>query len=191
MKLSDRDIKKHLELGDINIEDFDINRLQPASYDVLLGYDFMTFDRHCFSAIDPNVDISSYMTKTTLKNKTDFFVLHPNEFALGVTKDHIGVGNKFSAELMGKSSLARLGLIVHTTAGFIDPGNSLNITLEFFNTNSLPIKLYPEMKIGQVIFEELSSEVERPYGSKGLNSKYYGSRTVQISQMHKNYGPTE
>ena len=189
MKLSDRDIKKALKAGKITIKDFDPKRLQPASYDVMLGYDFITFDRHQLTAIDPKEDISKHTTKIELKSKDDYFVLHPGEFALGVTHDFVGVNAEYSCELMGKSSLARLGLIVHTTAGFIDPGNSLNITLEFFNTNSLPIKLYPEMKIGQVVFEELSSPAENPYGSEGLNSKYYGATTVQASQMHNNYKP--
>lgn len=187
MQLSDRDIKKSLKSGEIIIHNFDENRLQPASYDVLLGFDFMVFDRHTLSVIDPREDSSKFMKKVTLKSEDDFFILHPGEFALGSTWDYVGVGSKHACEIMGKSSLARLGLIVHTTAGFIDPGNSLNITLEFVNTNSLPIKLYPKMKIGQVAFFELSSECERPYGSKNLNSKYLNATGVQSSQMHKNY----
>ncbi|MCA9385098.1 dCTP deaminase [Candidatus Dojkabacteria bacterium] len=185
--LSDVDIKKALENGAITIEDFDENRLQPATYDVLLGNQFMTFDRHLTEAIDPKKPVDKFMNKIILDKKDDFFVLHPGEFALGVTHDFIGCDDEHCIEIMGKSSLARLGLIIHTTAGFIDPGNSLNITLELFNTNSLPIKLYPGMKIAQVAFYELSSKAAKPYGHKDLNSKYYGSREVQASQMNKNF----
>ncbi len=187
MQLSDGEIKKALKTGDIIIEDFDENRLQPASYDVLLGNEFMIFDKHKLDIIDPREDVSKYMTKVVLKDEDDYFVLHPKEFALSMTKDYIGVNQKYACEIMGKSSLARLGLIVHTTAGFIDPGNELNITLEFFNTNSIPIKLYPGMKIGQIAFYKLGEPCQRPYGSDGLNSKYYKARTVQGSQMHRNY----
>lgn len=191
MRLSDVDILKALESGDITIENFDQNRLQPATYDVLLGYSFMTFEKHEFAVVDPRQDNSQYMRKHTLKSKDDFFILHPKEFCLAVTHDFVGVGPAYSMELMGKSSLARLGLIIHTTGGFIDPGNSLNITLELFNANSAPIKLYPEMKIGQIAFTQLSSPVSRPYGHKDLNSKYHGSRDVQASSMHKNYKSNE
>ena len=187
MQLSDKDIKKAMEVGDVVIENFDSERLQPASYDVLLGKEFMVFDRHKLEVIDPREDMAKYMKKITIDSEDDFFILHPGEFALGVTWDHVGVSDKLACEIMGKSSLARLGLIVHTTAGFIDPGNKLNITLEFVNTNSLPIKLYPKMKIGQVAFFELTSPCERPYGHKDLNNKYLGARGVQGSEMHKNY----
>jgi dCTP deaminase len=187
MRLSDVDIVKALEAQEITIDNFDPKRLQPASYDLLLGYTFLTFDRHNYEVLDPREDTAKYMTKTTLKSKDDFFILHPHEFALGVTHDFVGVGDKYSMELMGKSSLARLGLIVHTTGGFIDPGNSLNITLEFVNCNSMPIKLYPEMKIAQAAFTKLTSPCEKPYGHKDLNSKYHNSRDVEASQMHKNH----
>ena len=187
MYLSDRDIKEELKKGYIIIEDFDEDRLQPASYDILLGYDFLSFEYEKIDYMDPKSDISKAMRKTTLKSPDDFFILHPHKLALGVSKDYIGVGSRHCFYLMGKSSLARMGLIIHTTAGFIDPGNALNVTLELFNTNSVPIKLYPEMKIGQVAFFELRSECERPYGHKKLNSKYHGSRTVEASKMHRNY----
>ena len=187
MYLSDRDIKEALKTGDIVIEDFDESRLQPASYDILLGYEFLSFEYEKIDFMDPREDIGKAMKKTKLESKDDAFILHPQKLALGVAQDFIGVGARHCYYLMGKSSLARMGLIIHTTAGFIDPGNALNVTLELFNTNSVPIKLYPEMKIGQVAFFELRSECERPYGHDDLNSKYYGSRTVEASKMFRNY----
>lgn len=187
MRLSDRDIKKALKSGAITIEQFDDARLQPATYDVLLGFNFMTFERHSFEIIDPRVDNSKYMKKVELHSEDEFFILHPHEFCLGVTWDYVGVDDSHSMELMGKSSLARLGLIIHTTGGFIDPGNSLNITLELFNANSAPIRLYPKMKIGQIAFTKLSSPCEKSYGHKSLGSKYLNARDVQASEMHRNY----
>lgn len=186
MILSDGDIKKHLAAGDILIEDFDEARLQPASYDVLLGTDFLVYDHQNLSVIDPREDISKFMRKVIVPND-GHFVLQAGEFALGMVADFVGVGPEYAIELMGKSSLARLGLIIHTTAGFIDPGNQLNVTLELFNTNKVAIKLYPGMKIAQICFRKLSSPAEKPYGTKGLNSKYFNARTVQASAMHKNF----
>ena len=186
MSLSDHDILQELKTGGVSISDFDLSRLQPASYDVLLGNEFMVFDTHRLTCIDPREPVNEYMTKVTLADD-ESFVLHPNQFALGVTHDKIGVSDRFACQVMGKSSLARLGLIIHTTAGFIDPGNDLNITLEFVNANSIPIKLYPKMKIAQVAFYELRTPAQKPYGHKDLNSKYLGATTVQASEMHKNY----
>jgi dCTP deaminase len=186
MHLSDIDILEELKKGGVQISNFDPKRLQPASYDVILGNEFMVFDTHKLNCIDPRESVEKYMTRVVL-NDDEEFILHPNQFALGVTYDKIGVNEKFACQVMGKSSLARLGLIIHTTAGFIDPGNNLCITLEFVNANSIPIKLYPKMKIAQVAFYELKTPTERPYGHADLNSKYYGSTTVQASAMHKNY----
>jgi dCTP deaminase len=187
MQLSDKDILDCLESGDIKIQDFDQSRLQPASYDVLLGYEFLVFKSYKLGMIDPKEKVEDSMFKIKLKNKDDFFVIHPNEFVLAVTVDKIGVSNKYACQLMGKSSIARLGLIVHTTAGFIDPGNNLNITLELVNTNNVAIKLYPEMPIGQVAFWELKSPCLKSYGHSSLNSKYFESSTVQASEMWKNF----
>lgn len=187
MYLSDIDIKNALKAGDILIKDFDEKRLQPASYDVLLGHEFMVFDSHKASYIDPREPSEKFMSTVKLKNDEDFFVLHPGDFALAVTDDYFGVGPKYCCHLMGKSSLARLGLIIHTTAGFIDPGNELKATLELFNTNSMPVVLYPKMKIAQIAFCELKTPAEKPYGHKDLGSKYFGNTSVQASQMHKNF----
>jgi dCTP deaminase len=186
MQLSDKDIKQAYNDGAIKIFPYDDKRVQPASYDVLLGNQFMVFDNHTIEVIDPRVSVADNMKTITLTDD-EYFILQPNQFALGVTYDKIGVNGSYAAQINGKSSLARLGLIIHTTAGFIDPGNDLNITLELFNTNSVPIKLYPKMKIAQVTFWLLSTECDKPYGSSGLNSKYLGATTVQASEMHKNF----
>ncbi|MGL4758239.1 MAG: dCTP deaminase [Patescibacteria group bacterium] len=186
MQLSDRDIFYSMMNGEITIDDFDLNRLQSASYDVLLGNSFLTFEKHAISIIDPKSDIGPKMTKVH-KDEQDSFILHPGQFALGVTRDRIGVDASHSCQIDGKSSMARFGIIVHTTAGYIDPGNTLNITLELFNANAVPIILYPGMKIAQVRFYRLTSECLRPYGTKGLNSKYFQSKDVEASRMHKNW----
>jgi dCTP deaminase len=187
MQLSDVDIKRALKNKEIIIRDFDEKRLQPASYDVLLGYEFIVFDNHKKDSIDPKENSTEYTKKVVLESENDYFVLHPNQFALGVTLDYFGVNKKHACQIMGKSSLARLGLIIHTTAGFVDPGNELNATLEFVNVNTLPIKLYPKMKIAQIAFFELKTEAEKHYGHPNLNSKYYKSKGVESSQMWKNF----
>jgi dCTP deaminase len=186
MFLSDIDIKDALQKKDITIQDFDLKRLQPASYDVQLGNEFLLFDKHTLDVIDPLKPLDEFMRKITIA-PDGFFVLHPGEFALTVTKDYFGVGPKYCCHIMGKSSLARLGLIIHTTAGFVDPGNELNATLELFNTNSLPIKLYPGMKIAQIAFCLLKTPAQKTYGDPTLNSKYYKSHHVESSQMWKNF----
>jgi len=185
--LSDQDILQCIESGDIQIDPFDQRRLQPASYDVLLGNEFMVFDNTKAAIIDPKISIHEYTRKVTLRHSGDFIILHPKEFILGVSYETVGVSEKLSCELMGKSSLARLGLIVHTTAGFIDPGNKLKITLEMVNFNTVPLKLYPKMKIAQVAFTRLDTPTKRPYGSPGLRSKYYGATGVQASEMARNF----
>jgi dCTP deaminase len=187
MQLSDIDIKEALLNKKIFIEEFDESRLQPASYDVLLGSEFMVFKSHQIGVIDPKLPVKDFMYKIKLNSPDDYFTIHPNEFVLAVTKDRFGAGAGHAVQLMGKSSLARLGLIVHTTAGFIDPGNVLNVTLELVNVNTVSIKLYPSMKIGQIAFYELKTPAQKPYGHKDLNSKYYSSTTVQASEMWKNF----
>ena len=186
MQLSDKDIKIALKKQRIFIDSFSTDRLQPASYDVLLGNNFLVFDNTSTTFIDPRSPITPKMSKIHCEDEK-CFVLQPKQFALGVTKDKIGVDSLHSCQIDGKSSLARYGLIVHTTAGYIDPGNNLCITLELFNTNSIPILLYPNMKIAQIRFYRLSSPSERPYGTEGLNSKYFNSTDVQASKMHLNW----
>jgi dCTP deaminase len=185
--LSDNDILNGLENKDLIINPFDISQLQPASYDIKLGFEFLVFDNTKVSEIDPKKPVHDFMKKIVLSSENDFIILHPREFILGVSFERIGTNNKYSCQLMGKSSLARLGLIVHTTAGFIDPGNTLNITLEMANFNNVPLKLHPMMKIAQVGFFKLNTPSKKVYGDPTLNSKYYGSKTVQASKMDQNY----
>lgn len=186
MILADRTIKKLLKTGDIKIEPFNEDQLQPASYDVRIGSEFLVFDNTKMSIIDPRTDNSKHMRKV-VATEDEPFILHPGEFALAATDEYIGVGSKHLYILNGKSSLGRLGLIIHATAGFIDPGNELRVTLELMNAATVPILLYPGMKIGQVVFEELTEECERPYGHADLGSKYYKDTGVKGSQMHENF----
>lgn len=186
MILSDKDIKRKIGSGEINIEPFDQSNLQPASYDLHLGNQFKIFKHHKTDIIDTKEPVGDYMEKLEIPNEEPF-VLHPKTFALALINEKTGVDSKHVGRLEGKSSLARLGLIVHATAGFLDSGNNLKMTLELFNASPLPIKLYPGMKIAQMAFEEISSECENPYGSKGLNNKYYGAEEVQESKFYLNF----
>ncbi len=186
MILSDRDIKKELKSKEITIKPYRAECLQPASYDVHLDRHFLVFNTNQNFVIDPR-DISKDLMKKIDITKTEPFILHPGEFALGVLLEETGVSDKLVGRLEGKSSLGRLGLIIHTTAGFLDAGNSLKMTLELFNAGKIPLKLYYGMPIGQMAFEYLSSPCERPYGSKGLNSKYKGDTKPQASKMHLNF----
>lgn len=189
MFLSDVDILAALKKKEILIEDFDPQRLQPASYDVLLGNEFMLFDQNA-GLIDPRKATEKYMRKVFVKDD-DAFTLEAGQFALAMTRDYFGVGAGHCCHIMGKSSLARLGLLIHTTAGFVDPGNELNATLELFNVNSLPMKLYPGMKIAQIAFCTLETPAQKLYGHPELGSKYYKSKTVQGSQVWKNFKTKE
>ncbi len=186
MILSDRDIKKELKAKEITIKPYKAEGLQPASYDVHLDRHFLVFNTNQNFVIDPR-DISKDLMKKIDITKSEPFILHPGEFALGVLLEETGVSDKLVGRLEGKSSLGRLGLIIHTTAGFLDAGNSLKMTLELFNAGKIPLKLYYGMPIGQMAFEYLSSPCERPYGSKGLNSKYLGDTKPEASKMHLNF----
>lgn len=186
MILSDRDIKKELKNREITIKPYKAECLQPASYDVHLDRHFLIFDINRHFVIDPR-DIPGDLMKKIDIAPDEPFILHPGEFALGVLLEETGVSDKLVGRLEGKSSLGRLGLIIHTTAGFLDAGNSLKMTLELYNAGKIPIKLYYGMPIGQMAFEYLSSPCERPYGSKGLNSKYYKDRKPVASKMHLNF----
>lgn len=186
MILSDKTIKRLIKEGDIKIDPFREDQLQPASYDVRIGSEFMVFDNSKTTVIDPRENAETAMRKVEV-SESEPFVLHPREFALAATKEIIGVNEKYLYMLNGKSSLGRLGLLVHATAGFIDPGNELRVTLELFNVATMPILLYPGMKIGQVVFEQLSEPCERPYGHPDLKSKYYKDMGVKGSQMHQNF----
>jgi dCTP deaminase len=186
MILSDRDIIKEQKAGNITLKPFRKDCVQPASVDLHLDKHFLVFDTTKNFVIDPKQPTKELM-KPVVIGPNEPFILHPQEFALGLILEVTGVSEKLVGRLEGKSSLGRLGLIIHTTAGYLDPGNSLKMTLELYNAGRLPIKLHYKMAIGQMAFEYLSSPCERPYGSKGLNSKYYGDTKPVASKMSLNF----
>lgn len=165
MYLVDKDIKKAIEKGDIIIQDFDEKRLQPASYDILLGNKFLISNTESTMAIDPVMKVFPE-TKELIIPDNGFFVLHPGISILGTSVDYFG-SDKYLIHLSGKSSLARLGLIIHNTAGIINPGHFLNITFELCNLNHLPIILRPQMRIGQILFSLLSGKPNKDYKKTG------------------------
>lgn len=186
MILSDRDIKAAVASGEIFIDPYDEANVQPASYDLHLGNEFLVFDNFRNSVIDPKKRLDRAMNPVKV-GEGDHFVLHSGRFALGMVHEATGVSDSMVGRLEGKSSLARLGLIIHTTAGFLDPGNRLHLTLELHNAAEIPILLYPMMPVGQIAFEPLSSPAENPYGSTALHSKYSGDTVPVASQMYKNF----
>lgn len=159
--------------GGFSVTPFLPERVQPASYDVALGNRFRYFKRSVAAAIDP-LDLADNLTGLTEVEPGEPFVLHPGDFALGSTQERVHIGPTIVARIEGKSSLGRLGLVIHATAGWIDPGFEGVVTLELSNQAPLPIKLWPGMLIAQVAFMRLSSMAIRPYGSPGLGSKYQG-----------------
>jgi dCTP deaminase len=190
MLLSDRDIHARIGAGDISLDPWDPAMVQPSSVDVRLDRFFRTFENHRYPHIDPaeeQVDLTR-MIETQGK---DPFILHPGEFALASTLEIVGLATDLAARLEGKSSLGRLGLLTHSTAGFIDPGFSGHVTLELSNMATLPIKLWPGMKIGQLCFFQLSSPAEHPYGSERHGSRYQGQRGPTASRSYLNFHRTE
>lgn len=165
MYLSDNDIHQSVEKGEITLSDFDLQRLQPVSYDILLGNKFEVVKDHSLSAVDPSRGIIPE-TQTIEIPDGEPFVLHPGKTVLGTSKDYFG-SEKYLIQLSGKSSLARLGLVVHNTAGIVNPGHFLHITFELFNAGAVPIILRPGMAIAQITFSEISSELKRNYQDTG------------------------
>ncbi|MFA6521987.1 MAG: dCTP deaminase [Patescibacteria group bacterium] len=185
MILSDKDIKEAMARGDIKIEPFDEKFLQPASVDLHLDRHFLVFDTKTNYVIDPKKPMDDMMKEIAIDDSQPF-VLHPGEFALGLIYETTGVSSKYVGRLEGKSSVGRMGMLIHVTAGFLDPGNSLKMTLELHNTANMPILLYYKMPIAQMAFEELSSACQRPY-SKEMGNKYVGDTKPRASQMWKNF----
>ncbi len=183
MLLSDRDIRKSLQNGRIQLDPLDMDLVQPASIDVRLDRYFRLFDNHRYSVIDPSLEQPG-LTRQVVPPEGQPFVLHPGEFVLGSTYEHVTLGDDIAARLEGKSSLGRLGLLTHSTAGFIDPGFSGHVTLELSNTATMPILLHPGMKVGQLAFFDLSSPAQRPYGSASLGSHYQGQRGPTPSKSY-------
>lgn len=186
MILSDRTIKEKLKSKEITIEPFSEEFLQAASYDLHLDSHFLVFSTENNSLIDVKKPMDKMMKEVEV-DENDGYIIHPGEFVLANVKEITGVDNNHVGRLEGKSSLGRIGLVIHVTAGFLDPGNCLRLTLEMVNLSPLPIKIYPGMKIGQIAFETLDRECERPYGTKGLGNKYVGDTRVKGSQYWKNF----
>lgn len=173
--LSDRDLVAVLKSGDLVLEPFEPAMVQPASVEVRLSPVFRVFNNHLHTHIDPAVEQGD-LTAEVVVGDGEPFVLHPGEFVLGATAEVVTLTDTLAARLEGKSSLGRLGLLTHATAGFIDPGFSGHITLELASVANLPIKLWPGMKIGQLGVFPLSSRAEHPYGSAVRGSRYQGQR---------------
>ncbi|PYF99070.1 dCTP deaminase [Georgenia satyanarayanai] len=189
MLLSDRDIRAQIDGGRVHLDPYDPAMIQPASIDVRLDRWFRLFDNHRYPVIDPAQD-QSELTRLVEVAPEEPFVLHPGEFALGATHELVTLPDDIAARLEGKSSLGRLGLLTHSTAGFIDPGFTGHVTLELSNTATLPITLWPGMKIGQLCFFQLSSPAEHPYGSGAQGSRYQGQRGPTASRSHLSFSRT-
>lgn len=190
MLLSDRDIRTQIEAGRIGLEPLDMALIQPSSMDVRLDRFFRLFDNHNYPFIDPR-EQQDDLPRFVEVDKDEAFILHPGEFVLGSTFEFVSLPNDIAARLEGKSSLGRLGLLTHSTAGFVDPGFQGHVTLELSNTATLPIKLWPGMKIGQLCFFQLSSESENPYGSSKYGSRYQGQRGPTASRSYLNFHITD
>lgn len=186
MLYSDHEIRKLIESGQVEISHYDATLIQPASIDVRLDRFFRLFDNHKYAVIDPAAPQED-LTRLVDVGSEGPFVLHPGEFVLGATLEKVTLGNGIAARLEGKSSLGRLGLLTHSTAGFIDPGFSGHVTLELSNTATMPILLYPGMKIGQLCFFKLTSDAEHPYGEAVNLSRYQGQRGPTASRSHLNF----
>jgi len=188
--LSDRDILAEIEEKRVQLEPFDDEMVQPSSVDVRLDRFFRVFENHRYPHIDPAEDQPD-LTRAVEPDGDEPFILHPGEFVLGSTYEVVTLPDDIAARLEGKSSLGRLGLLTHSTAGFIDPGFSGHVTLELSNVATLPIKLWPGMKIGQLCFFRLSSPSRHPYGSEKYGSRYQGQRGPTPSRSYQNFHRTE
>ena len=189
MLLSDRDILDEIDAGRITMEPFDPEMVQPASIDVRLDRYFRVFENHRYPHIDP-AQAQDDLTREVQAEGDEPFILHPGEFVLGSTYEEVSLPADLAARVEGKSSLGRLGLLTHATAGFVDPGFSGHVTLELANVATLPIKLYPGMKIGQFCFFRMSSASEHPYGSQKYGSRYQGQRGPTPSRSYANFHRT-
>ncbi len=186
MILSDRTIKEQLAAGRIVIDPIDESCIQPSSVDLTLDPRFLVFRNHTRGLIDVKEDLSDLTELIEVEGDTPF-ILHPGEFVLGATFERVGVPDDLVARLEGKSSLGRLGLLIHSTAGYVDAGFDGQITLELSNVHNLPITLYAGMKIGQISFLTMTTPADTPYGSGVLGSKYHGQRGPTPSQYWKNF----
>ena len=187
--LADRDIRAELESGRVVIRPYDPADVQPSSVDLHLDRLFRVFRNNRYPYIDvraPQPDLTELLRVAD----DEAFVLHPGEFVLGQTVEWVELPDDLVARLEGKSSLGRLGLLIHSTAGYVDPGWRGTLTLELSNVANLPIALYAGMRIGQISFFRMSSAVERPYGSPELGSKYQGQAEPTASAFHRDFAAT-
>jgi len=184
--LSDRDIRAAMQAGRVRVDPHDPSCLQPSSVDLHLDRDFRVFRNNRYPYIDVR-QAQPDLTEIVSIEDDEPFILHPGEFVLGQTLEWVELPDDLVARLEGKSSLGRLGLLIHSTAGYVDPGWKGNLTLELSNVANLPIALYCGMKIGQISFFKMSSPVERPYGSKELGSKYQGQSQPTASEYYRDF----
>jgi dCTP deaminase len=187
--LSDRDIRAELASGRVVIDPMEEEMIQPSSVDVRIDRYFRLFDNHKYAVIDPAQE-QPELTRLIEVDPDDAFVLHPGEFVLASTYESVSLPADVAARLEGKSSLGRLGLLTHSTAGFIDPGFRGHVTLELSNVATMPIKLWPGMRIGQLCFFRLSSPAEHPYGSDRHGSRYQGQRGPTASRSFRSFHRT-
>jgi dCTP deaminase len=186
MILSDRSIRDEVAAGRIVIEPFDPTCVQPSSVDLHVDGLFRVFRNHSLQVIDVKEQQES-LTELVEIEDGEAFILHPGEFVLGSTRERVALPDDLVGRLEGKSSLGRLGLLIHTTAGFVDPGFDGYLTLEFSNVANLPITVYPGMKIGQISFLKMTTAADTPYGSSALGSKYQGQRGPTPSRFFENF----
>jgi dCTP deaminase len=186
MVLSDRTIKELLNAGRLRVDPFDALAIQPSSLDIRLDRRFRVFHRSRYTHIDPRLEQPDLTELVTIPDG-EAFVLQPGEFCLGNTWEEIQLPDDVVGRLEGRSSLGRLGLVIHSTAGYVDPGFRGHLTLELSNAASLPILLYPRMKIGQLSFLQMTTPADRPYGSSPLRSKYQGQNEPTASRIHLDF----
>ena len=186
MILSDRSLREQIHAGRIVIEPYDPDLVQPSSIDVRISNLFRVFRNHTAGVIDVKRDMTG-LTELVEITDDDPFMLHPGEFVLGSTLERVGVPDDLVGRVEGKSSLGRLGLLIHSTAGFIDAGFDGHVTLELANVASLPITLYAGMKIGQVSFMQMTTPADNPYGRGAKGSKYHGQRGPTPSRYFENF----
>lgn len=186
MMLSDRSLREALAAGTIEVEPLGDNAIQPSSIDLRLARQFRIFRNHTRGIIDVKQDLSD-LTELVEMDDDQPFILHPGEFVLGSTLERVKVPTDLVARIEGKSSLGRLGLLIHSTAGFVDAGWNGQLTLELSNVASLPITLYPNMKIGQMSFMQMTTEADHPYGSGEVGSKYQDQVGPIASRYNENF----
>ena len=190
MILSDKTIREEIDAGRIVIDPLDKDCIQPSSVDLHLDRYFRVFLNHTMRVIDVKED-QEELTELVEIGEDDSFVLHPGEFVLGSTSERVTLPDDLVARLEGKSSLGRLGLLIHSTAGFVDAGWDGHLTLELSNVANLPIALYPGMKIGQISFLRMTTPADAPYGSAAVGSKYQGQRGPTPSRYFENFKPRQ